>query len=649
MKNKIKAILLILAICLTSFSLGLFFLAKKIEPLAIKNKTIELLNKSYPENNFEIKDVDYSLGFSVSLFLRELNATKNESLVLKADWIEFRLPLWAVYFGGGNLDIRIVNAYVKKEKEGITAKNLGLTGIHQGLDNKTIEVPSVFSRNKINIRFINLTYDHERAYSVDTLLFKNISRKGLSAFEIIKNNQKDVLNPYDFQIVGEVNLQKLVENNETDISFFANVHNLRLHQGRFKLPDLKLSGKGALNSNGVLSASVDLKGNESIQMKFKALFNETLWKLDNIDAKIETKALFEAFLYKGSKFSFEDSSFSLKGGFDYMPLKKDIDVDLSFEISKLSYLLEKNIPLINNIEGKLLGKKLTSKIRTDLFSGVAVTDLEGVVDFKSGYKLDKVLSLSLKSSLSNIRLSQKEINEHLYREVQNKEISNKRTLWPKINWAIDGKHIFIGSDQYSVKSLVEHEETNIKISETLITGQDGELKIQGNGKVQTKDHFILNLEGKLKNSNLSSFMFLAPTWMQLNMSGKASGTTSFHLRQEGLQKDFSLNIDGKLGEGSIEGLKLSEYYSKKYPSATKVKILNEKFLKGDIKMSISNESLVLEKVRLTYAKNEDLDVHGEVKFSSSEKSKLDLNFINGKRKELPLTFNGLGKNLNPIF
>src|SRR5690606_5217008 len=134
-----------------------------------------------------------------------------------------------------------------------------------------IKLPEIFIRNKVNMRFTNFTYEDEAEYQVDTLLFKDIAKNGVSAFEIIKNNNNDSLNPYQLQVVGEIDLTKLFELNETNISFFANINNLKLREGKISLPDIKFSGQGELNSQGELKTNIELRANDLLQMRLNAL------------------------------------------------------------------------------------------------------------------------------------------------------------------------------------------------------------------------------------------------------------------------------------------------------------------------------------------------------------------------------------------
>src|SRR5690606_17871303 len=265
-----KILLFFMSVFLISFSAGLFFFAKKIEPKEIHKYAIELLQKSSPESTFSIGEVDYSLGFSVSVFIKDIQMMKQDKKVACVVWVEFRMSLWFVYFGGGNIDVKVMNTVISKFEDEKTNEQINLKSIHKNLKLEEIEIPHFLVKNKLNIRFMNISYQSElEQIEIDTLLLKNINMNGFSAFEII---QKKESHPYHLQVVGELNIKKLLETSEAKISFFANISDLKLKNNSLLVPDIKINGKGELSANGELKATISAKASDLLTMKFNAFF-----------------------------------------------------------------------------------------------------------------------------------------------------------------------------------------------------------------------------------------------------------------------------------------------------------------------------------------------------------------------------------------
>ncbi|MBC77448.1 MAG: hypothetical protein CME64_15700 [Halobacteriovoraceae bacterium] len=73
MNRKVKILIGLLLVLIVGVGAVFYFVSQKIDPDLIKAKTIEAVEKALPGSKVKIREVEYSLGFTVDLSVQDFN------------------------------------------------------------------------------------------------------------------------------------------------------------------------------------------------------------------------------------------------------------------------------------------------------------------------------------------------------------------------------------------------------------------------------------------------------------------------------------------------------------------------------------------------------------------------------------------------
>ena len=107
MSKKVKILLSVAIVGIVTFASLILFISSKINPELIRKKTISAIEESLPKAKAEIGEIDYSLGASISLNVKNfsLKIKKTGELLTNLKEFEVKIPVFSILTGGGVIDI----------------------------------------------------------------------------------------------------------------------------------------------------------------------------------------------------------------------------------------------------------------------------------------------------------------------------------------------------------------------------------------------------------------------------------------------------------------------------------------------------------------------------------------------------------------
>lgn len=629
MKNKFKVLLFILAVLLMGFASGLFYIAKEIDANNVKEIATEILESTTPGVKYEIESVDYTLGFYVVLHAREITGTYNGSPFSKVDYAEFRLPLWAVYFGDGNLDVKVFGLTISANEDRKNTEN--------DLSPHNFELPRILERNKLNLRISGFKYDAEtRPLDADLILFKNVNFQGLTGFEIIRKPVEESRLSFHLQIIGELELHKLLNGENADVSLLANITKIKSRNN--KLQDIRLSGKGMVSTQGSANLSLEGKGNELFQHKMDFILTPEEIRFQNINGQINLKPFSKILGLSPKKVPLDDVSLSLRGLIAYSVENKKFNQDLSFELTKVPYFLDKNLKIDNSLKGSMKEGKLEAQIRSELFGGNSVTDIEW----------NKEQDIYVTTNITNLKFSKTEINKFLYgksnvdRSVKNEE----RFLFPKFSWRVVGNNILVDNDVYAFQANLGFEEANLNVSTATFEVGEGTLDVKGMAEIQNNQHYQVKLSVYPKKVPYSLVSFVMPKILSDLDAGMITGEGHVGIFQSFDDFEYQIDLKANLKSGSLAPLNLEKYYPSEISFKSYEHLFTKKFDSAKVIVSLSNKEIYLQELDISYPKKQAVKANGKINLTDI--SHMEWKVIEGRKEILPMKLEGRGTTLLPV-
>lgn len=604
MKEKIKILSLILVSLLISFSFGLYYLAKEINPEGLKNEAYIILSRAIPNSKIKLNGVDYKLGLSVVV---SFNSIEIESVdqTLKIEELIFKLPLWSVYFGKGLLDVQLkkitLDVLKKETKDGEFSNKVK--------KEKNLKILSAFERNTVNLKIQNFEHLRYPSLSFESFVAKNFTKPGVTAFEMIK---KGALNNNLFQVVGEIDFQKLFSNKEAELKLYGNIKDLNI-SNVIKPLSFKMTFNGIIKNNASMKGVLNLKSNENFE------FNSNVeTDLINWDFQVEDSFFKLSSIIDDKKFNFEKSKLTLNGNVKYNIESKKLIEKLNYNVDEFKYLISKDDVINSSLKGSLINNLASLFIDSKLGRG----------EIKTEVSFD--ILETIKNLKAQIKAKDIEINKNIL-SLNNSFLKNNID---NIDVEIDGNDINYEGDLYQFKAKTKINKNEITSFVSSIDGEDFVIKSKGMGILS--EEFIL--ENEYKGSLAQILKFLYKKDFKINRDIKSSFSFKKNLFST---TNESIEYVGIIEPGSINHLDKEEYLSKKIPTVEWKKILKSKILKSSLNIKSNNDMNYLN-LDLLLRNKDSFELHSVFNKLLDRQEKFELKYISNKKtKNLILNDSGI--------
>lgn len=603
MNKKIKIVLGLFLVLLVSIGSVFYFVSKKIDPQLIKAKTIQAIEKSLPGSKVEISEVNYSLGFKVELEIQGFNisnAMSNEVL-FNVQELSVDVPILSILLNGGTVDVKVISPQLNLETytDGTnnwskvlpapTPSEAKTKDSSESEDNKAqgFELPSFVEKSKVDLKVSNLklTYAQDKAKSTEVLvnkiLLKDLNLKKTTAFEIMSNIDYGLDAGKNIkaktQIIGEVALNKYIEEGVVDLNMMVGVEDVKLSWIPVELPNLKNVIRLNMSSKQDIAGDIRSEGESlfELEAKYNVANNFTRVSITNINFALQLERLSKVLSLDSSDgVLFNKSAFALKGSAGLDLKKKTFSPGLSFMLTRPLEFNTRGKQVKSSLNGSFEGRVLSAKVKNELLSGVATMDVVTKLNpMKLPEKLSAFEPVEMKLLVTNIVLEKPFIQSLLYSKAGNSkevdsedqehsETSSESAVSSKIDFPpfklkIEGKHIFIDKQEMLLSGEIKGKNQVVTTPQLKIRYGSGSAQLDSETKLKATDNISSNFNLNLKQMDFRGFnAFLPPMLSEVrgNYEGQIKGVVNS-------KKTLTYNVESNLkaSNGELKNLNLSSF------------------------------------------------------------------------------------------
>ncbi len=603
MNKKIKIVLGLFLVLLVGIGSVFYFVSKKIDPQLIKAKTIQAIEKALPGSKVKISEVKYSLGFKVDLNIQGFNISnaKSNEVLFNVQELSVDVPILSILMNGGTVDVKVVSPELNLETFADGTNNWSKVlpapspneaktkDSSKSERNKAqgLELPSFVEKSKVDLKVSNLklTFTQDKTKSTEVLvnkiLLKDLNLKKTTAFEVMSNIDygldvgKNI--KAKTQIIGEVALNKYIEEGIVDLNMMVGVEDIKLSWMPMKLPNLKNVIRLNMSSKQDVSGDIRSEGESlfELEAKYNVANNFTKVSITNINFALQLERLSKILkLDSGDSVVFNKSALGLRGsaGID---LKREIfSPGLSFMLTRPLEFNTQGKQVKSTLNGSFEGRVLSAKIKNELLSGVATLD---VVTKLNPMKLPEEISnfepIEMKLLVTNIILEKPFIQNILYsksgdsKEKESDARAQSKTSseggvpskidFPPFNLKIEGKHIFIDKQEMLLSGEIRGKNQVVTTPKLKIRYGSGSAQLDSETRLKATDNISSNFSLILKQMDFRGFnAFLPPLLSEVRGSyeGQIKGVINN-------KKTLTYSIESNLSasNGELKNLNLSSF------------------------------------------------------------------------------------------
>ncbi|MFT6630832.1 MAG: hypothetical protein ACJAS4_000774 [Bacteriovoracaceae bacterium] len=636
MSKKLKFFLSFLTLLLVFVGTTLFFISTKINPILIKEKIIETVQKSLPGSRLEIQELDYSISSAVKLSLKniKLSEEKSKNQLLNLSDVSIKIPILAIISSGGTIDIQATNptVFLNKNKKKNNWENIlpKIDGETKNLSRKhktKLEIPKFLNKSKINITVkklllkVNIDKKIKSEIKVSKVKIKNIKLKGSTAFEIssainLNLDEKKELNSM-VKVIGTIKLMKFFEKGHIESSLAIEVSKTSISSVPHKIPNIR----GTLKLSGELK-KIKIENNFSLE-------NLASWKSDILleDRNIlisEIGAVFtpgnlkgyldENLLDKIKALSFGTSKLVLNGRMLLKQKPLRIIPDLDFKSSQSIQMDLADFGTIStDFNGTLKDNEFNFSTNSTVFGGNILTSVKTKMDLNNSIiGISTLKPIDMTVTLSDFKVNKYKVQDVLYNNSNNaveSEVTQDTNVaipieLPHINLNVTGNRIMVANENLSFSADLHLKKNFVKSDNLIFRFGRGKSRITLNSTILSTDEFKASFTTLLKNFDVTSFNAFFPPYIK-DIKGKFNGKLSGELSSTGKLINYKgkINITGKNGE--LKNLNLARAIG---PMLGEIQILKGKipdtynysdvFDSLSTKISFSNKEIKIRKFKL---------------------------------------------------
>lgn len=594
------------AVLIIGLGFGYYKISPYLEDAKLRDFIQQKTSENYPNLNFKIADLSTSLGWNISVHLKDVLLTIKEPNPLKSNHLasikimDANIPWWGILTKAGNiqLDFSGVSAdyhtydQVNNWLIGLSTKEQKTKSDNQSSSSTEVSEIDSITKDWLNKITVSLDLKSVDLNILDKGVAKNkihIESLGLDQISITKPfhlNLDSIIKAegYRFQanLQGEVDLKEFLEKKifETKLTAFLS----QIFWQKKEIPDLK--GKLNLNyseTSFILESDLDWASIGPLKFQIKQDQGSDL-KIEGIDSRLKLKPLLNIFMEPSDAFSLvSEFPVVLKGALALSP-SNQIKGKTSFSLAQKSEITLKDAGklVITKLEGvqendgvqvdllaeqdkaklnlKAIGKSLMAT-RPHYYLNIIANDLT-LPSFENEDKGKKESSSSEKATASSKKSDSLELPES--------EIDLKLT------------NIYYEKTPINIKGKVFTHQSSVESSSMMIDLLGGKIVSPFKVNIEGND-YRGSFNTKLTNFNLDKFKPFLSEKVK-NIQGVFEGSLEGSFKTQGEKKFYDVNYNLLGKDGLLQGVDL----------ATKINAVIEKV--NSIKKSLTplNGSLLEE-------------------------------------------------------
>ena len=597
MSKKLKIGLILLLAVFVAIGAAFYVVSTKIDPELIRKSAIEAIEGNLNDVKATIGEVSYTLGFTVKVNVKNLDisAAKSGDPLLRVADAKVEVPILSILSNGGTVDVKIEKPEVvlKELPGGSSNWKAALPTGEEAKKPSTgkkeeskgeVELPSFVENSRVDLKITDLGLTHiplgkkPSTIQVEKILLKNLNLKKTTAFEVVSSLQygidQEKTVSANVQLVGEVALNNFFKTGAIDTNMLLNVDNIKASWLDLKVPALKNVIRFKMKEDGSIEAEVRTNGGP--------LSLETDVKVDKKIEKVSVNKMQLAVNLGGipgivggelqealKGIDFGKSEFKA-GGTALINLKETkVDPNLSFSVEKPVTISVAEQPIAVSFKGRYVGDEASLKIKNELLSGVATLDANTRINpMKLPESIAAYNPVKAKLLITNVKLEKAFIQKLLYGDKakaqskaqpgQNEKVEEAKPIsFPPFDLALEGKHIFINTQEMNLSGSVSGKNGIVDVNGLKMVYGPGSAKLNAKAKLATTQDISADFKLGLENMDMGGLnVFLPP--MISEIQGKYEGNVSGALKKT-KELSYDIKTDVKASNGELKNLNLSSF------------------------------------------------------------------------------------------
>lgn len=440
--SKLKLILILLFVAiLGALSGAVYYASTLVSPDEVRRLTLEKLQETFPNSKINLGEIDFSMGPTFKFDLEKLivHADQNEPEKLFAvEDVHVKVPVWAILFGGGEIDVRIQSPelyYISVNKTNNWSKALRTEKKDEKNEGKdkgskqsgsagaAVVIPGFLAKSQLNLRVSDLKVkyqdqdkDQNSEFEVSKFLIRNLNFESSTAFELDSNLSFQAGPSQNIQfetlVIGQFNLGTFIREKKLPIMAVVKINNLKAPMLSKSINEIK-TDINLLVQNGGVTGGADLRLLRDVRLSADFMTSDSKTGLSNLDINIPLAEVVDLLNIEMAGIDFEKSTLSARGEVDILKGGKIVpNVELEVAPGITQTLMKEKIS--HQVEASLVNKGFESKLTSKLLSGTMIAKTSAQIDLNEEFSVESLPSFSSEVNLTNISVSKDFIQALLY-------------------------------------------------------------------------------------------------------------------------------------------------------------------------------------------------------------------------------------------
>lgn len=575
----VKKILIIVSIAFVLFASVLggvyFYISRTLTAEKVRTVLIETLTTTFPNAQVHVGEVDFHFGTSISFVISQIEVKKDAPIFSLAD-TRLRIPVWAILKGGGVVEVEVNSPkinWIQKENANnwqgaMVAKEVkdAKPESESSPSKMILALPAFLQASRLNLKMrdsvisYNLDGTQKGEIIVSKFLVKELGFDNPAAFEIdtklyiVQENEEFI--SAKTLVIGELDFQRFLTDEILAAIMVVNVSEIKMSKLEgMRLPDLRADIRTEIDRESTIKGSLKTTFlNSSISLNFEK--KNDLTQIGQLNAQIPVSDLLQISAQNIEGLIPGKTSLALSG--EVALEKSQIKPNLTFTLAPaLSYAVKKDVPVQVNAKGTWSVNDLDISIPVSVFQGEIQNNLKAHIPVSSGFDLARMEPLKLTTVLTNIQITQsniealaaKKTNEGAAAKKEGEEKKEVPPFFLPLKWDLSFENGQVLDQKITGSGRLDiNRDAHVKMNTDFAIGK-GKVKKQlaMNLLPQIKGTLDVNVDG-LNGNIVNPFL--------PNGSGQVKGDFDLKLNgdfaQEKEELTYKMNFNTKITNGRVE-------------------------------------------------------------------------------------------------
>lgn len=590
--SRFKLILImLLVVVLGGLSGAVYYASTLVSPDEVRRLALEKLEQTFPQSQIDLGELNFSMGPTFKFDLERLAVSspgKNTENLFSVEDVQIKVPVWAILFGGGDIDIRIQspevryvemdesnNWVVAMKKKGSSESTVKKDEAVKKSGQSMLVIPGFLANSRLNLRVSNLKlhYQLEKqkgTFEISKFLVRNLNVETSTAFELdsklsFEMGQNQKIN-FDTLVIGQLNLANYLNEGQLPVMAVIKINNLAHPMLSRPLSEIKTDINLLIKDEDV-TGKLEVRLLNDVRLNANLLSSQEKTGLSELDVNIPLQDIFSIIDIGPQGMDFKKATLSATGEIN---VQKDGKIlpNLSAEMGPRLVQNLMGESLEHKLEASLVGDVFDSKLTTDLFSGTMVAKMQARLNLNEEVSLESLPLVSSSVNISNLSIPESYIQKMLYSKKDKNESKDQQApakketseqketpvILPPGKLSLNLSNILLGEEVLSGEGLFEMGRDFVATKKFNFEYSKGKGNLTHLSKLSSK---VINhqFDFSFKGFDLNGAKAFLPPQV-----GKLEGAFNLELKgsaqtmatgNKGPRYDFVISTKGKDGEAQV--------------------------------------------------------------------------------------------------